>query len=109
MIFSPFSHFVVQFSIPVKRRNKWICALKTSLAELKIFGPSGDPGAEKPPKAYTQIPWDEVKRMEEEKKRREAGRQSFVKTEYDLADRTAVASELLIPQPYDEVLTHSFK
>ncbi|KAL5528473.1 hypothetical protein ACEPAF_7609 [Sanghuangporus sanghuang] len=80
-----------QGALRVKRRNKWICALKTSLAELKIFGPAGDPDAEKPPKMYTEIPWDEVKRIEEERKRREAGLQSFIKSEYDLADKNTVA------------------
>ena len=49
----------------VKRRNKWICALKTSLAELKIFGPTGNPDAEAPPKKYTEIPWEEVRRNED--------------------------------------------
>jgi hypothetical protein len=41
-----------------KRRNKWICALKTTLAELKIFGPKGDPDAPLPTKRYAKVPWN---------------------------------------------------
>lgn len=43
-----------------KRRNKWMCALKTALAEVKIYGPNGDPDA--PPKVspYTKVPWSTV-------------------------------------------------
>jgi len=32
-----------QASITARRRNKWVCALKATLTELKIFGPGGDP------------------------------------------------------------------
>ena len=39
-----------------KRRNKWICALKTALKEVKIYGPSGDPDAA-PVSRYTKVPW----------------------------------------------------
>ena len=71
-----------------------MCALKQSLAELKIFGPEGDPDAEAPPKQITQVSWDEVRRKEEEKKRRsEASRNPFVKAEYEFSDRNAVNSE----------------
>jgi hypothetical protein len=49
-----------------KRRNKWICALKTTLAELKIYGPKGDP--DPPPNAtrYTQVPWELVEAKDRE-------------------------------------------
>lgn len=61
--------------------------------ELKIFGPTGDPDKEPAPKQYTEVPWKEVKAKEEAKKRHEAGsHNSFVKSEYDFADRN-VASE----------------
>lgn len=54
-----------------KRRNKWICALKTALAEVGIYGPSGDPNAASAPAKYTQVPWAEVKAEAEAKKREE--------------------------------------
>jgi len=46
--------------VKAKRRNKWMCALKTALTEVKIHGPSGDPDA--PPKVsrYTKVPWSTV-------------------------------------------------
>lgn len=47
-----------------KRRNKWICALKTSMAELKIYGSKGDPSAKPGPTKYTQVPWEEFKASE---------------------------------------------
>ncbi len=43
-----------------KRRNKWICALKTALGELKIHGPKGDPNAPPNTTRYTQVPWELV-------------------------------------------------
>ncbi|GAA5862378.1 hypothetical protein JCM3774_002497 [Rhodotorula dairenensis] len=52
----------------MRRRNKWICALRVALAELQIFGPdgAGDPApAAADPVKYTQIPWDEVKAADE--------------------------------------------
>jgi len=47
-----------------QRRNKWICALKTALAEVKIFGPSGDPDAKPDPTRYTVVPWEQVQAKE---------------------------------------------
>jgi len=55
-----------QDGMRAKRRNKWICALKTALAELKIFGPTGDPKAKPAPKPYTIVPWEKV--QEDERK-----------------------------------------
>lgn len=43
-----------------RRRNKWIHALKESMQELEIFGPGGNPGAEKPPTVITKMPWAEM-------------------------------------------------
>ncbi|TDL26257.1 hypothetical protein BD410DRAFT_784344 [Rickenella mellea] len=56
-----------QGALKVKRRNKWVCALKTCLAELKIHGPSGDPDADSGPKRYTEVPWPDV--QEEDRKK----------------------------------------
>jgi hypothetical protein len=41
-----------------KRRNKWICALKTILGELKIYGPAGDPNPPPNVSRYAKVPWD---------------------------------------------------
>ena len=48
-------------SLPATRRNKWICALKSNLAEAKIYGPKGDPDATPVPTRYTVVPWEEVR------------------------------------------------
>lgn len=56
-------------TLKTTRRNKWICALKTYLAEAKIYGPKGNPDAVAAPTRYTLIPWEEV----QEKERRNAG------------------------------------
>ena len=58
-----------QGTLKAQRRNKWICALKTSMAKLKIFGPDGDPSAHPAPTKYTQVPYEEVLRQEEAAKR----------------------------------------
>lgn len=43
-----------------KRRNKWMCALKTALAEVKIYGPSGNPDGPPIVSRYTKVPWSTV-------------------------------------------------
>ena len=43
--------------LPAKRRNKWICALKTALAEVQIYGPNGNPDAPPSTARYTKVPW----------------------------------------------------
>ena len=54
-------------SLPATRRNKWICALKTYLAEAKIYGPKGDPDATPAPDRYTLIPWEELRAKDRKK------------------------------------------
>jgi hypothetical protein len=44
----------------VKRRNKWMCALKTALAEVKIYGPNGNPDGPPQVSRYTKVPWSTV-------------------------------------------------
>ncbi|KAG6844696.1 hypothetical protein H0H87_004572 [Tephrocybe sp. NHM501043] len=56
--------FVTYRLIAANRRNKWICALKTALAEMKIYGPDGDPNAPPSTTRYTQVPYEEVKAKE---------------------------------------------
>ncbi|WWC99777.1 hypothetical protein V866_006682 [Kwoniella sp. B9012] len=53
-----------QGALKVQRRNKWICALKMALADLKIWGPAGAGNPEPDPAEpvqYTLVPWEEVK------------------------------------------------
>jgi hypothetical protein len=38
--------------------------LKQALADVKIFGPSGDPDAKADPTKYTMVPWEEVREHE---------------------------------------------
>ncbi|KAH9485389.1 Mechanosensitive ion channel protein Msy2 [Psilocybe cubensis] len=49
-----------QAALKSKRRNKWICALKASLGELKIYGPSGDPNPPPGVTRYTKVPWETI-------------------------------------------------
>ena len=49
-----------------KRRNRWICALKTALAEVKIYGPKGNPHALPPITRIVNVPWDQVPPVESE-------------------------------------------
>ncbi|KAL1942695.1 hypothetical protein VTO73DRAFT_4935 [Trametes versicolor] len=57
-----------QGTLRAQRRNKWICALKTSMEKVKIFGPAGDPNAPSGPSKYTLVPYEEVVRKEEAEK-----------------------------------------
>ncbi|KJA19910.1 hypothetical protein HYPSUDRAFT_842053 [Hypholoma sublateritium FD-334 SS-4] len=47
-----------QGALKAKRRNKWICALKSILGELKIYGPSGDPSPPPAVSRYAKVPWE---------------------------------------------------
>ena len=76
-----------------KRRNKWICALKTSLAEVKIFGPKGNPKAIPPPERRTLVPWDEVKAKDEAALQEEPTEPKMPIGGWQLLDRNAVISE----------------
>jgi hypothetical protein len=49
-----------------KRKNKWICALKGALAELNIYGPSGDPSPKPTTSRYTLVPWELVSERDKE-------------------------------------------
>lgn len=51
-------------ALKAKRRNKWICALKSILGEVGIYGPGGNPDGPPSTARYTQIPWEEFKAME---------------------------------------------
>ncbi|KAF8629659.1 hypothetical protein AX17_005598 [Amanita inopinata Kibby_2008] len=64
-----------QSALKAKRRNKWICALKTALAEVKIFGPKGDPDAPPSTTWYTKVPWELIE-AEDQKAGEKSGRMS---------------------------------
>lgn len=53
--------------VTAKRRNKWICALKTALAELNIYGPKGNPNSPPGTTRYTKVPYEEIKAKEQQK------------------------------------------
>jgi len=50
-----------QGAIKARRRNKWVCALKTFLADAHVYGPGGNPNAAAGPTQYTLVPWEQVK------------------------------------------------
>jgi len=60
-----------QGALKAKRRNKWICALKSILGELKIYGPSGDPSPPPAVSRYAKVPW-EIIDTEDRKKNQNA-------------------------------------
>ncbi|KAF9566758.1 hypothetical protein CPC08DRAFT_747250 [Agrocybe pediades] len=56
-----------QAALKSKRRNKWICALKATLAEVKIYGPGGDPNPPPGVTRYTEVPWDLIQAEDRKK------------------------------------------
>ncbi|KAH9858627.1 Mechanosensitive ion channel-domain-containing protein [Lenzites betulinus] len=54
-----------QGTLKAQRRNKWICALKSSMDKVKVYGPAGNPNATSGPAKYTLVPYEEVLRTEE--------------------------------------------
>ncbi|KAH9940505.1 Mechanosensitive ion channel-domain-containing protein [Epithele typhae] len=57
-----------QGTLRAQRRNKWICALKASLEKLHIYGPAGPPSGAPAPIKYTQVPYSDVLKQEEEER-----------------------------------------
>ncbi|EMD37930.1 hypothetical protein CERSUDRAFT_49967 [Gelatoporia subvermispora B] len=55
-----------QSALKATRRNKWICALKSAMEKIKIFGPEGNPHAVSSPKRYTLVPWEQVQQGEKD-------------------------------------------
>ncbi|KAJ2925115.1 hypothetical protein H1R20_g11975, partial [Candolleomyces eurysporus] len=66
----------IKYKANAKRRNKWICALKQALAEVNIYGPSGNPNPPPAVTRYTQVPWESVL-WEEQKAAEEKGREQL--------------------------------
>ncbi|KAI5123926.1 hypothetical protein M0805_006343 [Coniferiporia weirii] len=81
-----------QGAVKVKRRNMWICALKTALAELSIFGSKGNPNAEPSPTMYTEVPWEEV-RAKQEAKKQIVHDPAPVAKQYNLSDKNAAVMD----------------
>lgn len=50
-----------------KRRNKWICALKSILGDLNIYGPKGNPSPPPGVTRYAQVPWEIIEREDQQK------------------------------------------
>jgi small-conductance mechanosensitive channel len=56
-------------TLKTRRRNKWICALKAALADVKVFGTKGNPKSVRHPDQHTIVPWEEVKAEQEAKEK----------------------------------------
>jgi len=56
-----------QGALKAKRRNKWICALKTILGDLKIYGPKGNPSPPPGVTRYAKVPWEIIEREDQKK------------------------------------------
>jgi hypothetical protein len=66
-----------------------MCALKTALAEVKVYGPSGDP---KPPpdvSRYTEVPWSIIDAKDREKET-DPGLHRSRTTRWQLGDDNAI-------------------
>ncbi|KAH9920051.1 Mechanosensitive ion channel-domain-containing protein [Fomitopsis serialis] len=58
-----------QGALKVTRRNKWITALKTALAQAEVYGPKGPPDPPPPVERVTLVPWEKID--EEDQKAKE--------------------------------------
>ncbi|KIL66205.1 hypothetical protein M378DRAFT_186034 [Amanita muscaria Koide BX008] len=79
-----------QEALRVMRRNKWLCALRTALAEIKMFGPKGDPNALPATTRYTEVPWELIKEEDERtaaQMKASVEHGSFLQGEWQLSDR----------------------
>jgi len=43
-------------AVKAMRRNMWMCAFRSCLTELEMYGPAGDPNAKSGPTQYTLVP-----------------------------------------------------
>ncbi|ORY33717.1 Mechanosensitive ion channel-domain-containing protein [Naematelia encephala] len=85
-----------QGALKIQRRNKWICALKMTLADLKIWGPggAGDPAPAPPdPTRYTMVPWEEVNAAPEPAKPESPPPTFATATATNLTDRHEVIND----------------
>ncbi|KAG6866363.1 hypothetical protein C0991_005284 [Blastosporella zonata] len=79
-----------QGALKSNRRNKWICALKTTLAELKIYGPGGNPNAPPTTTRYTEVPYEEIKAKERQNAAPSPQLSGLPPAGWHLADNNAV-------------------
>ena len=82
-----------QGALKAKRRNKWICALKSSLAKVKIYGPDGNPDAKPSPTPYTLVPYEDIvkREMEEARMTFEAAQRAL--SSPNVSERVKIAAE----------------
>ncbi|KAG9013647.1 hypothetical protein FRB90_005819 [Tulasnella sp. 427] len=83
-------------ALKAKRRNMWICCLKQSMAEVGIYGPSGNPNAVSGPTQYTLVPWDEVKSHDDTPAESGGGtirEPRIPRTDFNLADKNAALKD----------------
>ncbi len=79
------------------------------MAELKIYGPEGDPNAPPVVNRYTKVPYDDLKQEEQAAKEKkevedhEESRKLKVGEEWKLGDKNALLSEYL----FSPVLLHA--
>ena len=76
-----------------------MCALKTALAEVKVYGPSGDPKA--PPKVshYTEVPWSIIDAKDREKEA-DPGLHRSRTTRWQLGDENAIIRTFSFLSPF---------
>jgi len=51
-------------ALKAKRRNKWICALKAALTDMKVYGPKGNPDAPPSITRYTKVPYEIIEALD---------------------------------------------
>jgi hypothetical protein len=68
----------------------WICALKTAMSELKIFGPSGDPNAPATAQQVTLVPWETFQAASKKEDTGDAGLGDTPRGKWQLADKNTV-------------------
>ncbi|KDQ53484.1 hypothetical protein JAAARDRAFT_209850 [Jaapia argillacea MUCL 33604] len=57
-----------QGALKAKRHNKWVCALKSAMAECLIYGPKGNPNPPPEISRHTVVPWEDVAAEDQQKK-----------------------------------------
>jgi hypothetical protein len=82
--------------LSARRRNRWICALKTTLAEVKIYGPKGNPD-ETSTLRYTRVPWELIENEDRKAAQTHASPPDYPapNREWRLSDSQAVMREFI--------------
>jgi len=74
-------------SLKAKRRNAWVCALKNNMADLGIYGPTGNPDKPTKPQQVTLVPWETADPANQPKPEETAAVPH--RTDYNLRDKNA--------------------